>query len=291
MTAQIIDGRLIAENIKDQVKKDVAALKQKGVQVGLAVVLVGNDPASHVYVSSKIRACEQADISSFENHLPETATEADVRNIIKSLNENPNVHGILLQLPLPAHLLEVQEELVQTIAPEKDVDGLTVTNAGKLFLAHGDGHIPCTPQGCMHLIRSVEPNLRGKVATVIGRSNLFGKPMGQLLAQADCTVNMVHRYTKDLVAASKDADILVVATGNVDLIKPEHVKPGAIVIDVGINRMPADDPEKKWRIVGDVDYENVKEVAGYITPVPGGVGPTTIACLLANTVKAAAHKI
>lgn len=287
MTAQIIDGRAIANNIKEKVKEDVAALKAQGTQVGLAVILVGDDPASHVYVGSKIKACEAAGIESFEHRMADNCTEQDIHHVIKNLNNNPNVHGILMQLPLPDHLLDVQEKLVQSITPQKDVDGLTVTNAGKLFLAHGDGHVPCTPQGCMHLINSVEPNLRGKTATIIGRSNLFGKPMGQLLAQADCTVNMVHRYTKDLVAASKDADILVVATGNVDLIKAEHVKPGAIVIDVGINRVPSDNPDKKWKIVGDVDYEGVKQVAGYITPVPGGVGPTTIACLLANTVKAA----
>ena len=287
MTAQLIDGKTIAATYREEIKNDVNALKEKGISVGLAVVLVGEDPASQVYVGSKIKACAAAGIESFEHHLGDNATEEDVRNLIQKLNNAPEAHGILLQLPLPDHLADVQESLVQEIIPEKDVDGLTTLNAGKLFLTHGDGHIPCTPQGCMRLIRSVCPDIRGKTATVIGRSNLFGKPMGQLLAQADATVTMVHRYTEDLEAACKNADILVVATGNVDLIQAKHVKAGAIVIDVGINRIPSDNPDKKWRIVGDVDFDGVKEVAGFITPVPGGVGPMTIACLLANTVKAA----
>ena len=280
-TATVIDGKAIAAALRENIAQDVAALKAKGVEPGLAVILVGDDPASHVYVGNKVRACEQVGIVSYEQRLGEDATEQQIRHVIKNLNANPKVHGILLQLPLPAHLSDVQESLVQSIAPEKDVDGLTTVNAGKLFLGLSDGLVPCTPQGSLLLIQSVTKNLSGLNAVVIGRSNLFGKPMAQLLLQENCTVTTAHSRTKNLEDVCRQADILVAAVGRPKMVKGSWVKPGAIVIDVGINRM--DD----GKLCGDVDYAEAAAVAGAITPVPGGVGPMTIACLLKNTLKAA----
>jgi methylenetetrahydrofolate dehydrogenase (NADP+)/methenyltetrahydrofolate cyclohydrolase len=279
--ASVIDGKAIAAALRDAIAKQVSALKAKDVEPGLAVILVGDDPASHVYVGNKVKACEQVGITSYEQRLADTATEQEIRHVIKNLNANPKVHGILLQLPLPAHLADVQETLVQSIAPEKDVDGLTTINAGKLFLGLEDGLVPCTPQGSLLLIKSVKDNLSGLNAVVIGRSNLFGKPMAQLLLQENCTVTTAHSRTKDLEAVCKNADILVAAVGRPKMVKGSWIKPGAIVIDVGINRM--DD----GKLCGDVDYAEASEVASAITPVPGGVGPMTIACLLQNTLKAA----
>ena len=287
MTAQIIDGKAIAADLKSQIKQDVDALKSEGKEVGLAVIIVGDDPASHVYVASKIKACEAAGILSFEQRVDADATEKHIRHLIKNYNGNPLVHGILLQLPLPDHLSDVQESLVQEIAPHKDVDGLTTLNAGKLFLGHQDGHVPCTPQGSMRLIKSVEQNLSGKHAVVIGRSNLFGKPMAQLLLQENCTVTMAHSRTKDIESICKQADILVAAVGRPEMVKADWVKEGAVVIDVGINRQAPKVEGGKSKLLGDVDFDAVKDIASAITPVPGGVGPMTIACLLANTVKAA----
>jgi methylenetetrahydrofolate dehydrogenase (NADP+)/methenyltetrahydrofolate cyclohydrolase len=287
MSAQIINGKEIAANLRLEIKKDVAALNAKGTKVGLAVILVGDDPASHVYVGSKIKACAEVGIESFEQRMDENASEQEIRHVIKNLNDNPLVHGILLQLPLPKHLSNVQEDLVQTIDPEKDVDGLTTVNGGKLFLGHADGLVPCTPQGSLRLIKSIEENLSGKNAVVIGRSNLFGKPMAQLLLQENCTVTIAHSRTQDLAGACKQADILVAAVGRPEMVKADWVKPGAIIIDVGINRLAPTEEKPKGKLVGDVDFEVVKDIASAITPVPGGVGPMTIACLLANTVKAA----
>lgn len=284
MTATLIDGKAIAANLRKEVAQEVTNTSK---QVGLAVILVGDDPASHVYVGSKIKACEEVGMQSFEHKMGADSTEQEIRHVIKNLNENPDVHGILLQLPLPDHLSDVQEDLVQSIAPEKDVDGLTTVNAGKLFLGLDDGLVPCTPQGSLRLIKSVKENLSGLNAVVIGRSNLFGKPMAQLLLQENCTVTIAHSRTQDLPAVCKEADILVAAVGRPEMVKADWVKPGAIVIDVGINRLPPTDDKPKGRLVGDVDFENTKEVASAITPVPGGVGPMTIACLLANTLKAA----
>lgn len=286
MSAQIIDGKAIAAALREDIATDVAALKEKGKAVGLSVILVGDDAASHVYVTNKIKACKQAGIQSFEHKIDGNATKEDIQHIIKNLNTNPHIHGILLQLPLPKHLADVQEKLVQSIAPEKDVDGLTTANAGKLFLGHDDGLVPCTPQGSLRLIKSVEENLSGKHAVVIGRSNLFGKPMAQLLLQENCTVTMAHSRTKDIESICKQADILVAAVGRPQMVKADWVKDGAIVIDVGINRLPPTVEGGKSKLVGDVDFDAVKDVASAITPVPGGVGPMTIACLLANTVKA-----
>lgn len=287
MTAQIIDGKQIAATLRQDIKKQVEALNSKGTKVGLAVILVGDDPASHVYVGSKIKACAEVGIESFEHKMSADSTAQDIRHVIKNLNVNNDIHGILLQLPLPDHLSAEQEDLVQAIAPEKDVDGLTTLNAGKLFLGHKDGLVPCTPQGSLRLIKSVEESLSGKHAVVIGRSNLFGKPMAQLLLQENCTVTIAHSRTQNLATVCKQADILVAAVGRPEMVKADWIKDGAVVIDVGINRLPPTGEKPKGKLVGDVDFEGAKAVAKAITPVPGGVGPMTIACLLANTVKAA----
>ena len=279
--AAIIDGKQIAKDLRSDIARDVESLKTKGVTPALAVILVGDDPASHVYVKNKIAACEEVGIESIEHRMPEGSTEHEIRHTIKNLNMNQRVHGILLQLPLPAHLAGVQESLVQSIAPEKDVDGLTILNAGKLFLGVDGGHVPCTPQGSLRLIKSVRENISGLNAVVIGRSNLFGKPMAQLLLAENCTVTTAHSKTKDLAAVCAAADILVAAVGRPKMVKADWIKPGAIVIDVGINRLDT------GKLCGDVDYEEVAKVAGAITPVPGGVGPMTIACLMANTLNAA----
>jgi len=275
----VIDGKKIAANLREELTQTVSTLAQKP---GLAVILVGEDPASQVYVRNKILACEKAGIKSYESRLPARATQEEVATEIKAFNDNPDVHGILLQLPVPDHL--DSEALVQAITPEKDVDGLTTANAGKLFLGLGNGLVPCTPQGSMLLIKSVVENLCGLNAVVIGRSNLFGKPMAQLLLQENCTVTTAHSRTKDLPELCRSADILVAAVGRPKMVKEEWIKPGACVIDVGINRT------EDGKLCGDVDFDAVQGLAGAITPVPGGVGPMTIACLLSNTVKAAKNQ-
>lgn len=274
--AVIIDGKAIAFSLRKQIASDVASLS---FQPGLAVILVGDDPASQVYVTNKVKACHAAGIRSFESRLPSKATQAEVAAEIKAFNDNPLVHGILVQLPVPPHL--DGHKLIQAIAPEKDVDGLTVSNAGKLFLGIQDGLIPCTPQGSLILIKTVLDNLAGLHAVVIGRSNLFGKPMSQLLLQENCTVTMAHSRTKNLETICRSADILVVAAGRTKMVKASWIKPGACVIDVGINR------DENGKLCGDVDFEAASQIAGSITPVPGGVGPMTITCLLANTLKTA----
>lgn len=278
MTAQIINGKDVSKKAREKIAADVKALNKA---VGLAVILVGDNPASHVYVRNKIKACEDVGITSTEKRFGDDATFKEIENTINQLNEDQSVHGILLQLPLPNHLRDVQEDLVQMIAPQKDVDGLTVTNSGKLFLGMEDGHVPCTPQGSLHLIKEVKQDLNGLNAVVIGRSNLFGKPMAQLLLNENCTVTMAHSRTKDLDKVCAQADILVAAVGREKMVKADWVKEGAIVIDVGINRM------EDGKLCGDVDYDEVKNKALAITPVPGGVGPMTITYLLSNTVKAA----
>lgn len=276
MSATIIDGKLIARSVREDLKHQVEKLSSKP---GLAVILVGEDPASHVYVRNKIKATEECGMRSIERRLPETASPEDIEKVIDELNADNDVHGILLQLPLPPSLANAEDALVQRISPDKDVDGLTLPNIGKL-VAGLDGLVPCTPQGSLRLIKSVEENLSGKHAVVIGRSLLFGKPMAQLLLQENCTVTQAHSRTKDLAGICKQADILVAAVGRTELVKGDWVKSGAIVIDVGINRQ--DDGKLK----GDVDYAAASLKAEAITPVPGGVGPMTIACLLANTLKA-----
>ena len=273
--AQIIDGKAIAADLKESIADTVAAMD---VKPGLAVILVGDDPASHVYVRNKIKACEKVGINSVERRLPQDTTNEEVEKTIQALNADPSVHGILLQLPLPEQL--DSDYLVQLIAAEKDVDGLNLRNVGAL-VAGLDGLVPCTPEGSLILIKSVIPDLSGMNAVVIGRSLLFGKPMAQLLLKENCTVTMAHSRTKNLPEICKQADILIAAVGREKMVKADWIKPGACVIDVGINRM------ENGKLCGDVDFDEAADVAGAITPVPGGVGPMTIACLMANTIKAA----
>ncbi|MGH1455792.1 MAG: bifunctional methylenetetrahydrofolate dehydrogenase/methenyltetrahydrofolate cyclohydrolase FolD [Alphaproteobacteria bacterium] len=271
----IINGKEIAAQVRQNIAEQTSLMERKP---GLAVILVGDDPASHVYVRNKIKACEQAGIKSFESRLPKMASQAEVAAEIDAFNSNSSIDGILLQLPLPNHL--DSDTLVQMIAPEKDVDGLTLQNIGAL-VAGMDGLVPCTPQGSLMLIKSIVKDLSGLNAVVIGRSLLFGKPMAQLLLGENCTVTMAHSRTKNLEEVCRNADILVAAVGRAKMVKGSWIKDGATVIDVGINRM--DD----GKLCGDVDYDEAISVAGAITPVPGGVGPMTIACLLQNTLKAA----
>ena len=288
--AAIIDGKAFSERLRQQVAAEVAALKaDHGITPGLAVVLVGEDPASEVYVRNKGVQSLAAGMHSETHKLPADASEADVLALVARLNADPAIHGLLVQFPVPDHLS--QARIVAAISPDKDVDGLTVTNAGRLATGL-PALTSCTPVGCMMLIRDVlGENLSGKRAVVIGRSNLMGRPMAQLLVDANCTVTIAHSRTVDLPAVCREADILVAAVGRAGMVKGDWIKPGAAVIDVGINRVPSKDPVKavegKTRVVGDVAFEEAAAVAGRITPVPGGVGPMTIACLLANTYSAA----
>jgi methylenetetrahydrofolate dehydrogenase (NADP+)/methenyltetrahydrofolate cyclohydrolase len=283
--ARIIDGKAFAEGLRQRVAAEVAKLKaEHGLVPGLAVVLVGEDPASQVYVRNKGIATEAAGMLSVTHRLEASTSEAELLALVERLNADPTIHGILVQFPVPAHIS--QAAVVATISPDKDVDGLHVINAGRL--ASGlPALTPCTPLGCLMLIRDVlGQTLAGKRAVVIGRSNLVGKPIAQLLLQADCTVTIAHSRTVDLPAVCREADILVAAVGRAQMVKADWIKPGACVIDVGMNRIPGKEPGKT-RLVGDVDYQGALEVAGSITPVPGGVGPMTIACLLQNTLTAA----
>jgi methylenetetrahydrofolate dehydrogenase (NADP+)/methenyltetrahydrofolate cyclohydrolase len=289
MTARIIDGKAFAAGLRARVAEEVARMKAlHRIQPGLAVVLVGEDPASQIYVRSKGEQTEAAGMRSETHRLPVSTSQTDLIHLMTRLNTDPNVHGILVQLPLPAHLDPAP--VIAAIHPDKDVDGLTVTNAGRL--ASGlPGLVSCTPAGCMMLIKDVLGDLTGKTAVVVGRSNLMGKPMAQLLLAADCTVTIAHSRTVDLPAVCRQADILVAAAGRAEMVRGDWIKPGAVVIDVGITRLPSRDPVAaaagKTRIVGDVAFDEAIQVAGYITPVPGGVGPMTIACLLDNTLIAA----
>ncbi|WP_353474128.1 bifunctional methylenetetrahydrofolate dehydrogenase/methenyltetrahydrofolate cyclohydrolase FolD [Salipiger sp. H15] len=285
MSATIIDGKAFAEKVRTQVAAHVARLKDEhGITPGLAVVLVGEDPASEVYVRNKGKQTLEAGMNSFEHKLSADTSEADLLALIDQLNNDPAVHGILVQLPLPGHLNS--DLVINSIDPAKDVDGFHISNVGLL----GTGQksmVPCTPLGCLMMLRDQLGSLSGLNAVVVGRSNIVGKPMAQLLLGDSCTVTIAHSCTKDLAEVCRRADILVAAVGRPEMIPGDWVKPGATVIDVGINRIPA--PEKgegKFRLVGDVAFASAAEVAGAITPVPGGVGPMTIACLLANTVTA-----
>jgi methylenetetrahydrofolate dehydrogenase (NADP+)/methenyltetrahydrofolate cyclohydrolase len=278
--AEIIDGKAFAAKLRDAITAEVATLPYKP---GLAVVLVGDDAASKVYVGSKEKQTVEVGMRSFAHRLPAETTQADLLALVRQLNADPAVHGILVQLPLPKHLNA--DEIIANISPDKDVDGLTVTNAGRLA-AGLPGLVPCTPLGCLLLLQDVIPDLTGLNAVVIGRSNLVGKPIAQLLLQQNCTVTMAHSRTRDLAALCRSADILVAAVGKPEMVKGDWVKPGAVVIDVGINRVPAG-TEGKTKLVGDVAYAEAAQIAGKITPVPGGVGPMTIACLLRNTLTAA----
>ncbi len=288
MNASIIDGKAFAAKVRNKVAHHVAVLKKEhGVIPGLAVVLVGEDPASEVYVRNKGRQTKEVGMRSFEYKLPADVSEADLFALIEKLNSDPKVHGILCQFPVPGHLSE--EKIVAQIDPAKDVDGLHILNAGRL--ASGQAAMaPCTPLGCLMMLRDFHGSLSGLTAVVVGRSNLVGKPMAQLLLRDSCTVTIAHSRTKDIEALCRSADIVVAAVGRPEMITGEWIKPGATVIDVGINRIPAPERgEGKMRLVGDVEFSSASIVAGAISPVPGGVGPMTIACLLANTLTACAR--
>jgi methylenetetrahydrofolate dehydrogenase (NADP+)/methenyltetrahydrofolate cyclohydrolase len=288
-TARIIDGKIYAERLRREVADEVTRLKaQHGLQPGLAVVLVGDDPASQIYVRSKGEHSLAAGMHSVTHRLPEETTQDELMTLVRALNADPAIHGILVQLPLPNHLDE--KAVLMALDPEKDVDGLTMVNAGRL--ASGlPGLYPCTPVGCMMLLRESVGDLTGARAVVVGRSMLVGRPIAQLLLQADCTVTVAHSRTRDLPAVCREADVLVAAVGRPRMIRGDWIKPGAAVIDVGINRVPFDNPEKaaqgKTKVVGDVHFKEAAQVAGWITPVPGGVGLMTVAALLQNTVTAA----
>ena len=289
MTATRIDGKAFAEGVRARVGDAVAVLKDKhGLTPGLAVVLVGEDPASQVYVGSKAKQTAEAGMASFKHELPTDTPQDELVELVQRLNADPSVHGILVQMPLPDHMDEA--EVVNTIDPEKDVDGLTSVSAGRLVLGQ-DGLVPCTPTGTVMMAKDVRGDLTGLHALVIGRSILVGKPVAQLLLAENCTVTMAHSRTKDLPGLCRQADIIVAAVGRPQMVKGDWVKPGALVLDVGINRIPAPERgEGKTRLVGDVDYDEAVEVAGAITPVPGGIGPMTVACLLRNTVVAACRQ-
>ncbi len=284
MSAEIIDGKAFADKVRGQIAGHVARLKaEQGITPGLAVVLVGEDPASEVYVAAKHRQTVEVGMASFEHKLPADTSEADLFALIDRLNADPAVHGILCQFPVPDHLDE--RRVVARIDPAKDVDGLSVVNAG--LLASGEkGLVSCTPLGCLMLLRDRLGDMTGLNAVVIGRSNLFGKPMAQLLLRENCTVTIAHSRTRNLPEVCARADILVAAVGRAEMVKGDWVKPGATVIDVGITRLPHPDKPGKSKLLGDVDFAEAAEVAAAITPVPGGVGPMTIACLLANTLTA-----
>ncbi|MGR3593607.1 MAG: bifunctional methylenetetrahydrofolate dehydrogenase/methenyltetrahydrofolate cyclohydrolase FolD [Limimaricola soesokkakensis] len=283
MSATIIDGKAFAADIRGRVAEQVAALKAAhGITPGLAVVLVGSDAASEVYVRSKGRMTVEVGMESFEHRLPEETSEADLLALVAQLNTDPAVHGILVQLPLPRHMNA--DEVINAIDPAKDVDGFHISNVGLL----GTGQkamVPCTPLGCLMMLREHLGDMSGKEAVVIGRSNIVGKPMAHLLLGESCTVSIAHSRTKDIADVVRRADIVVAAVGRPKMVKGDWIKPGATVVDVGINRVEAEGG--KTRLVGDVDFDAAREVAGAITPVPGGVGPMTIACLLANTLTAA----
>lgn len=284
MAATVIDGKAFAADVRGQVEEHVTRLKtDHGITPGLAVVLVGADPASEVYVAAKYKQTVEVGMNSFEHRLPGDVSEEVLFGLIDKLNADASVHGILCQFPVPDHLDE--RAVVARIDPLKDVDGLSVVNAG--LLASGEtGLVSCTPLGCLMLLRDQIGNMAGKNAVVIGRSNLFGKPMAQLLLQENCTVTIAHSRTDNLAEVCARADILVAAVGRAEMVQADWVKAGAVVIDVGITRTPHPDKPGKSKLLGDVDYAQVSAVAGAITPVPGGVGPMTIACLLANTITA-----
>jgi methylenetetrahydrofolate dehydrogenase (NADP+)/methenyltetrahydrofolate cyclohydrolase len=277
MPAQLIDGNLLSKKLRAEIATRSAILTAKGVRPGLAVIVVGDDPASQVYVRNKVKACEDVGFHSVLERYPAELDEAQLLARIATLNADPSIHGILVQLPLPKHI--AADRVLEAIASEKDVDGFHVANAGALMVGT-PLFKPCTPYGCMKMLESIEYPLRGARAVVIGASNIVGKPMAMLLLQAGATVTICNSKTKDLTAHTKEADILVVATGKPKMITGNMIKSGAVVIDVGINRMP------DGKLCGDVDFDTAKYVAGWITPVPGGVGPMTITMLLMNTLEA-----
>ncbi|EAD9765355.1 bifunctional methylenetetrahydrofolate dehydrogenase/methenyltetrahydrofolate cyclohydrolase FolD [Listeria monocytogenes] len=275
---EIIDGKKLAKEIQKKVTREVAELVKEGKKPGLAVVLVGDNQASRTYVRNKQKRTEEAGMKSVLIELPENVTEEKLLSVVEELNEDKTIHGILVQLPLPEHISE--EKVIDTISYDKDVDGFHPVNVGNLFIGK-DSFVPCTPAGIIELIKSTGTQIEGKRAVVIGRSNIVGKPVAQLLLNENATVTIAHSRTKDLPQVAKEADILVVATGLAKFVKKDYIKPGAIVIDVGMDR------DENNKLCGDVDFDDVVEEAGFITPVPGGVGPMTITMLLANTLKAA----
>ena len=278
MTANIIDGKQLSSKVKQQVATAVSQLIKKQIYPGLATIIVGDDAASSIYVKNKGKSAKEAGIKSFQHALPENIEEETLLELINELNLNDSVDGILVQLPLPSH---INSDLVlDSIDPSKDVDGFSLLNAGKIYLSR-EGVIPCTPLGCLIMLRSIKTELKGKNAVIIGRSNIVGKPMAQLLLNEDCTITIVHSKTNNIHKIIKEADIIIAAVGIANFVKSSWVKKGAIVIDVGINRIIV---EGKNKLVGDVNFNEVKEIASYLSPVPGGVGPMTIACLLMNTV-------
>jgi methylenetetrahydrofolate dehydrogenase (NADP+)/methenyltetrahydrofolate cyclohydrolase len=278
MTAQLIDGNALSQLLREQVSSRIVQLKQQGVRAGVAVILVGDNQASQVYVRNKVKACEQTGIHSVLEKHDAAMTEAALLDRVAALNADPSIHGILVQLPLPAHI--DAQKVIEAIAPEKDVDGFHVASAGALMTGL-PGYWPCTPHGCMKMLEHIGYNLRGKHAVVIGRSNIVGKPMALMLLQQNATVTICHSATPDLKAHTLQADVIVAAVGKRNVLTADMVKPGAVVLDVGMNR---DDDGK---LCGDVDFEGVKQVASHITPVPGGVGPMTITMLLVNTLASA----
>ncbi|WP_271003570.1 bifunctional methylenetetrahydrofolate dehydrogenase/methenyltetrahydrofolate cyclohydrolase FolD [Listeria seeligeri] len=275
---QIIDGKKLAKEIQGKVTTEVAELAKNGKKPGLAVVLVGDNHASRTYVRNKQKRTEEAGMKSVLMELPETVSEEKLLEVVEELNTDETIHGILVQLPLPKHISE--EKVIDTISYDKDVDGFHPVNVGNLFIGK-DSFVPCTPAGIIELIKSTGTQIEGKRAVVIGRSNIVGKPVAQLLLNENATVTIAHSRTKDLPEVAKEADILVVATGLAKFVKKDYIKPGAVVIDVGMDR------DENNKLCGDVDFDDVVDVAGFITPVPGGVGPMTITMLLANTLKAA----
>jgi methylenetetrahydrofolate dehydrogenase (NADP+) / methenyltetrahydrofolate cyclohydrolase len=278
MTAQLIDGNALAKTIRAEVAGRTAALKAKGVNPALSIILVGEDPASQVYTKHKVNDSAQTGLEATLETYPADMAEADLLARIRTLNDDPKVHGILVQLPLPRHM--DSQKVIETISPAKDVDGFHVASAGALMTG-APGFWPCTPHGCMKMLESIGYDLRGKHAVVIGRSNIVGKPMAMMLLAKSATVTICHSATQDLGAITRQADVIVAAVGKLNLLTADMVKPGAVVIDVGMNR------KEDGKLAGDVDFDGVKEVASWITPVPGGVGPMTRAMLLANTLEAA----
>jgi methylenetetrahydrofolate dehydrogenase (NADP+)/methenyltetrahydrofolate cyclohydrolase len=278
MTAQLIDGNALSQQLRTQVAADTQALKAQGLTPGLAVVLVGDNPASQVYVRNKVKACHDAGLHSVLEKYDATMTEAELLARVEALNNDNSIHGILVQLPLPAHI--DAQKVIEAISPAKDVDGFHIASAGALMTGM-PGFWPCTPYGCMKMLESIGYKLKGKHAVVIGRSNIVGKPMALMLLQQNATVTICHSATQDLKAQTLQADVIVAAVGKRNVLTADMVKPGAVVLDVGMNR------NDEGKLCGDVDFEGVKQVASYITPVPGGVGPMTITMLLVNTLESA----
>ena len=278
MSAQIIDGNALSQRLRAEITQRAAALRARGITPGLAVILVGDNPASQVYVRNKVKACADCGLHSVLEQYQASLSERELLDRVAALNQDPAIHGILVQLPLPAHI--DAQRVIEAISPDKDVDGFHVASAGALMVGQ-PGFWPCTPYGCMKMLESIHYELRGKHAVVIGRSNIVGKPMAMMLLHKHATVTICHSATPDLQAFTRQADVIVAAVGKRNILRADMVKPGAVVIDVGMNR------NDEGKLCGDVDFEGVRQVAGWITPVPGGVGPMTITMLLVNTLEAA----